>query len=54
MILKINFHNLGLQDYYPKQLLHGNKRGAKDVTKESRTSNKSSSFIVLLCGLLSW
>jgi len=51
MILKIIFYNFGLQDYYPKQLLQGNRRGANDVTKESRACNKSSSFIVLLCGL---
>lgn len=51
MILKINFYNFGLQGYYPKQLLQGNRRGAKDVTKESRTCNKSSPFIVFLCGL---
>lgn len=54
MILKINFYNFGLQGYYPNPLLRGNRRGANDVTKESRTCNKSSSFIALLCGLLSW
>lgn len=53
-ILKTNFEKFGLQDYYPKQLLQGNRKGAKDVNKESRTCNKSVSFVALLCGLLSW
>lgn len=54
MILKIDFYNFEFQDFYLKQLLQGNRREAKDVTKESRTCNICSSFIVLLWGLLSW
>lgn len=53
-ILKINFEKFGFQDYSPKQLLQRNRKGAKDVNKESRTCNKSVSFVALLCGLLSW